>query len=141
MNQDLEHLRLLSVFHYVLAVLAGLFSLFPVLYLGIGLAALTGHFPDSHSGNAMPSFMGWFFVLFGAVWLLCGLAFAICLWLSGRFLAQHRRYLFCLVMAAISCMFSPFGTVLGVFTIVVLMRPSVRELFGETVRPAAVSPL
>jgi len=133
MNQDLEHLRLLSVFHYVLAVLAGLFSLFPVLYLGMGLAIITGHFPDSHSGNAMPAFMGWFFVLFGAAWLLCGLAFAICLWLSGRYLAQHRRYVFCLVMAAISCMFTPFGTVLGVFTIIVLMRPSVRELFGETV--------
>ena len=133
MNQDLEHLRLLSVFHYVLAVLAGLCSLFPLLYLGFGLAILTGHFPDGHSGDAMPGFMGWFMVLFGAAWLVCGLAFAICLWLSGRYLAQHRRYVFCLVMAAISCMFTPFGTVLGVFTIIVLMRPSVRELFGETV--------
>jgi len=132
MNQDLEHLRLLSVFHYVLAAFAGLFSLFPILYLGMGLAVITGHFPDSHSGNPMPAFMGWFFVLFGAAWLVCGLAFAICLWLSGRFLAQHRRYVFCLVMAAISCMFTPFGTVLGVFTIIVLMRPSVRELFEGT---------
>jgi hypothetical protein len=33
-------------------------------------------------------------------------------------------------MAAISCIFMPFGTVLGVFTIIVLLRPSVKELFA-----------
>jgi hypothetical protein len=38
--------------------------------------------------------------------------------------------LYCLVVAGIECIFMPFGTVLGVFTIIVLMRPSVRNLFG-----------
>jgi hypothetical protein len=139
MNQDLEHLRLLSTFHYVVAVIVGLFSFIPVIHLGMGLAMVTGHFPDGHGGDEMARFMGWFFVLFGGAWIVCGLAFAICLWLAGRFLAQHRRYLFCLVMAAIACTFAPFGTVLGVFTIIVLMRPSVRELFGEA--PASASPV
>jgi hypothetical protein len=32
-------------------------------------------------------------------------------------------------MTALSCVFFPFGTVLGVFTIIVLARPSFRELF------------
>lgn len=32
-------------------------------------------------------------------------------------------------MAAVECMLMPFGTVLGVFTIVVLMRESVKKLF------------
>ncbi len=36
MNQDAEHLRLLSIFHYVVAGLAALFSLFPLLYTTIG---------------------------------------------------------------------------------------------------------
>src|SRR5260370_41390118 len=31
MNQDAEHLRLLAIFHYVVAGLAALFSLFPLL--------------------------------------------------------------------------------------------------------------
>jgi len=34
-------------------------------------------------------------------------------------------------MAGVECMFMPFGTVLGVFTIIVLMRPSVKEIFGR----------
>lgn len=79
----------------------------------------------------MPGFLGWFFVIFAATWIVCGLTFAICLFLAGRYLDQRRRYLFCLVMAGLACMFMPFGTVLGVFTILVLVRPSVKELFGE----------
>jgi len=34
------------------------------------------------------------------------------------------------VMAGIECLFMPFGTVLGVFTILVLVRESVKPLFG-----------
>jgi len=34
-----------------------------------------------------------------------------------------------MVIAGIECLFMPFGTVLGVFTLVVLVRPSVKELF------------
>jgi len=33
-------------------------------------------------------------------------------------------------MACIECLFMPFGTVLGVFTILVLVRESVKQLFG-----------
>lgn len=130
MNQDLEHLRLLAVFHYVVAAFVGLFSLFPVIYLVMGVAMLTGRFPDSQASEAPFNFVGWFLVLFAATWIVCGLTFAICLIYAGRFLVQQRRYLFCLVMAGLSCTFMPFGTALGVFTILVLMRPSVRELFG-----------
>jgi len=65
----------------------------------------------------------------GPKYILVG--FAVCLALAGRFLAQRRRYYYCLVMAGIACMFMPFGTVLGVFTIIVLLRESVKELFGE----------
>jgi hypothetical protein len=50
---------------------------------------------------------------------------------AGRSLARRKRYLFCLIVAGTMCvMCNPLGTVLGVFTIVVLLRPSVKELFG-----------
>jgi hypothetical protein len=32
-------------------------------------------------------------------------------------------------MAAVECLFMPFGTVLAVFTLVVLLRPAVKQLF------------
>jgi len=35
------------------------------------------------------------------------------------------------VTASLLCMMVPFGTVLGVFTLIVLSRDSVRRLYGE----------
>jgi hypothetical protein len=40
-----------------------------------------------------------------------------------------------LVMACIECLFIPFGTILGVLTIVVLARESVRALFAPAQTP------
>ena len=58
-------------------------------------------------------------------------SFAVVLLFAARYLQEHRRYMFCLIVAGLECVFMPFGTVLGVFTIIVLLRPSVRQLFGE----------
>jgi hypothetical protein len=44
-------------------------------------------------------------------------------------MAHRKHYTFCLVMAGVECLFMPFGTVLGVFTILVLNRQTVKELF------------
>ena len=130
--QDTEHLRLLSIFHYVVAGLQGLFACFPVLHFAIGavLVFLPEQLNDGKAGPP-PVLVGWFFMLFAGAWILVGLTLAACIAIAGRNLAQRRRYLFCLVMAGVeaaTCM--PLGTVLGVFTILVLMRPTVKEAFG-----------
>ena len=137
MDQDLEHLRLLSIFHYVVAAFSGLCSLFPLIHLGIGIAMLTGRFPDGQRPDPSLGFVAWIFILFAGAVIVCGLTFAFCLFLAGRYLANQRHYTFCLVMAGLACMFMPFGTVLGVFTIIVLIRPSVKELFGYVPSAAA----
>ncbi len=136
MNQDLEHIKLLSIFHFIVAGLAGLFACFPIFHLTIGLSMLTGSFFASEAPSDMPfpfSMFGLLFTIIPAVLILSGWAFAICLAISGYFLTKRQHYLFCMVMAGICCMFMPFGTVLGVFTLVVLTRPSVKELFDQGV--------
>ena len=123
MDQDEQYLRLLSVFHYVVGGLAACFACIPFLHLCIGMAMLTGAI------DGAPAFAGLMFVVMSMVAITMGWAFAVCLIVAGKSLARRKRYMFCLVMAAISCMFMPFGTVLGIFTIIVLMRPAVKELF------------
>jgi len=135
MNQDEEYLRLLSIFHYVVAGIAALFSMLPLIHLFLGIAMITGSLPGGKPEDAMGAMMGWFFVVIATAIITCGLAFAACLAVAGRSLAERRRYTFCLVVAGLSCMFTPFGTVLGVFTFVVLLRPPVRALF----QPAAAA--
>ena len=126
-TRDEEHLRLLSIFHYVLAALAGLFSLFPLIHVTIGALMVSGRFESQTPDERL---FGWMFIAMGSAFMAGGLAFSVCLALAGRYLSQRRRYLFCLVMAALACMFVPFGTVLGVLTIITIQKESVRQLFA-----------
>jgi hypothetical protein len=135
MNQDLEHLRLLSIFHYVVAGLTALFACFPVFHLIFGLVMLLApgaleNGQHGHGGDiAVMRFVGCILTVIATLLILSGWGLAVCILLAGRFLSGHRHYMFCLVIAALLCMITPFGTVLGVFTIVVLVRPSVKLLF------------
>jgi len=130
--EDLSQLRLLAVFHYVVAGLTALFSLIPTLHLALGIAMVTGAMagddPDAR-------FAGWFFIAFASVFILCGLALATAIAIAGRNLQRQRRHTYCLVVAGLSCMLMPFGTVLGVFTLIVLLRPGVKALFEGTTAP------
>lgn len=71
------------------------------------------------------------FVIFGGLVCLGAWAFAVCFFLSARWLAARRNWTFCFVVACIACLQVPLGTALGVFTILVLQRPSVKGIFGR----------
>ncbi|MBL8063160.1 MAG: hypothetical protein JNK32_09095 [Anaerolineales bacterium] len=133
MNQDVDQIKLLAIFHFIVAGVAGLFACFPIFHLLMGISMLAGGFFPDAAANEAPFPFGIFalmFTLIPAAIIFLGWAFAISLAVSGYFLLKKQHYLFCMVMAGVSCIFTPFGTVLGVFTIIVLMRPSVKELFN-----------
>ena len=132
MNPDEEQLQLLAIFHYVVAGLAALFSFFPLLYTTVGAIFIFAarHGTAKPGEDLPPEFLGWIFAVLGSLLFLIGIAMAICILIAGRSLALRKRYLFVLVMACVECLFIPFGTILGVFTIVVLSRESVRGLFS-----------
>ena len=131
MNHDSEHLRLLAIFHYVVAALAALVSFFPLLYSAMGGFMLyAAHHPGPHNQEPPPAFLAWIFIAMGVLFFLAGWAMASCILIAGRSLARQRHYWFTLVVACIECLFMPFGTILGVFTIIVLSRESVRALFS-----------
>jgi hypothetical protein len=132
MNQDKEHLRLLAIFHYVVAGLAALFSFFPLLYTTVGAIFIFAarHGTPKPGEEPPPEFIGWILAIVGSLLFLLGVAIAICILIAGRSLAKRTCYWFALVVACIECLFIPFGTILGVFTIVVLSRESVKALFS-----------
>ena len=132
MNRDQEHLQLLAIFHYVVAGLAALFSFFPLLYTTVGTIFIFAarHGTAKPGEELPPEFLGWIFAVIGSVLFLIGIAMAICILIAGRSLALRKRYSFAIVMSCIECLFVPFGTILGVFTVVVLSRESVRGLFS-----------
>lgn len=139
MTTDKEHLHLLSIFHYVVAGVATLFSFFPLLYVAMGVVFLYAPSHPSH-GEPPPPFLGWLFIGFGCFFFLLGVALAVAVVFSGRFIHRHRRYWFSFVVACVECLFIPFGLVLGVFTILVLSRQSVKKLYGIEIADTPVAP-
>jgi len=132
MNRDEEHLKLLSIFHYVAGGLTGFFACIPIFHLIFGIVMLVIGLTETSGEEVFAVLLfGFFFALIPAFFILCGWTLAVCLIISGRYLARKERYKFCFAIACISCVLIPYGTVLGVFTIIVLMRPSVKELFVE----------
>lgn len=135
-NEDAEHLRLLSLFHYVVGGLTAFFACFPFIHLGAGLLMLLK--PEVFKGRPPPEFLAWLLIGVAAAFILAGWTLAGLFMLAGRNLARRKRYGFCQVVAGVGCLFMPFGTVLGVFTLLVLARPSVRQLFDNApCRPVA----
>jgi len=127
-NQDSDLLRILAAFHFVVAGMAVLVSLFPAVHLFVGICLVSGVFTDP--GEPFPfALVGWLFIGLASCWICCGLLFASCLAVAGRMLLKRRGYLFCLVMAGLACMFMPFGTALGAITLITLMKDSVKAQF------------
>lgn len=127
MTQDEQYLDLLAIFHYVVGGLAAFLSCIPFLHVAVGTAMLLGAFDGK---DAPPRILGWFFVVLPAIFILAGWTFAGLVVAAGRRLHRRRSHTFCLVIAGIECMLIPFGTVLGVLTIIVLVKEPVRQLFA-----------
>ena len=130
-DQDEEHLRLLSVLHYVWGGLTAFGGCIGGIYAIAGGGILAAN--AAQGRNAPPAWVGGFMLLVGIFLLLLVAAFATLTIIAGRSLARKQRYTLCMVMACISCLSVPLGTALGVFTLIVLSRPSVKAKFGRVV--------
>ena len=128
---DMDHLRMLAIFHFVIAGLA-------LIGLGfLGLHYLLMHtimtnpemWQNQKGGGPPPeqffAMFKWMYLFFGALLVVGGVGNL----LSGLFLRQQIHRVFSLIVAGINCVQVPFGTVLGVFTFIVLLRDSVREIY------------
>jgi hypothetical protein len=131
MNQDESQLDLLAVFHYVVGGITAFFACIPIIHVIIGIFILINPDMMEPRGDPFPaSLCGLIFIIFPGAMVLGGWSLAVCVIVAGRFLARRKHHQFCLVVAGIECIFVPIGTILGIFTIIVLMRESVREIFS-----------
>ncbi len=136
---DLSSLKVLSVLHYVWGGLTILLSCLAIIYIVLGVMMLSGTpvmrnaFPTTGPATYQgppPEMLGYLFAGMGSCGLLFGWTYGILTIIAGRRIDQRRSRVFSLVMAGISCISFPFGTALGVFTIIVLSRDSVKALYA-----------
>ncbi len=131
MTEDERQLDLLSIFHYIVGGLTALFACLPLVHVAIGLAMVLGDF----NGDPPPPFLGWLFVGFGGMVILLGWALAALIITAGKKLGRKTSRKYCLVVGGLECLLMPFGTILGIFTIITLTKDSVKQLFDGADAP------
>jgi hypothetical protein len=124
---DERHISLLSIFHFIWGGLSALLFSFGLIHVALGVMMVASPRGFASPGQAPPpAFVGWLFILIGGAVVLFGWIIGGLTIYSGVCMRRRRYHTFSLIIAAISCLSFPLGTALGVFTFIVLLRPSVK---------------
>jgi hypothetical protein len=125
---DLQHLKWISIAHYVYGGLLCFGILWGLFFASMGTFIAQA---PRQPGEPDPAIFSAIFGAIGVFFALIAAAMAVVTFLAGRFLKQRRNHTFCLIIAGLDCLWAPVGTVLGVFTFIVLFRPQVKALFEQ----------
>lgn len=128
---DVEHLKLLRLFHYVNSGVAVFISAIFLPYIVVGTLCCLNPSLFKSGADAATEFPGMFFLAAGVVpalmcWIYAGANF----W-AARALRDRSHHLGCMIISGVNCMFAPFGTMLGILTIMTLSRESVKARFDN----------
>ena len=129
-----EHdLRLLSIGYYIqggILMFYALLALFYLTFMGAILSQVINAAEKDGRNQIPPGVVEGILTVFGVVVVII-IAGSLCLLYSGLALRNHKHRTFVLVMAALSCLAIPYGTLLGIFTFMVLQRPAAKVMFGQ----------
>ena len=135
---DDEHLKLLSYGYLIEGCLTVVFSCFFIVYL-IFLSTVAKGFDQFNQEldpqNIPPSqIFDIFFYVLGAI-IVLGVLYGIAKIISYRFIKQRKHRMFTYIVGIPGMIFFPYGTALGVATIIVLSRSSVIEQYKKISHP------
>lgn len=129
---DQEHLRLLRIGYLVTAGMKAFMSLIGLMYafMGLSFALAVAHTPTRPGHPPPPEAARWFLTVFGVgIFGFC-VALAVLDFAVARRLRLRRSRIFCMIVAGIGCISVPYGTLLGIFTFLILSRPSIMRMFN-----------
>jgi hypothetical protein len=128
---DDEHLKILSLFYYILGGINAFFAFIPCIHMSIGLMLILMSSSMHNKPGEPPAAVIGVMLLFIGVFIFLLLAGMAALKIAaGRCIAKRKNKALIYITAALSCLSIPFGLVLGIFTFVVLSRPTVMEQFS-----------
>ena len=134
-----EQLRILAIFHYVVGGLHALFGCFGLIHFFIGISFIFDPSAwDSGSQAPPPFWFGYLFAIIGGGFVLFGWILGTLTIISGRCISRRKRRVFSIVMGGVNCAMMPFGTVLGVFDLILLSKDETKLQYAE--QGAAANP-
>jgi amino acid transporter len=131
MDTTAHDLKLLSIGYFIQGGIVIFSGLVCVGYLGLieAVFASARNSTRVDPRNQMPEGILLTIGVIVIVIALLTLAFGALMLYAAVSLRQHRNRTLVLVMAALNCMAIPYGTVLGIFTFLVLQRAAAKEIF------------
>jgi hypothetical protein len=130
-------LRLLSAGYYIQAGIAAFNSVLLFGYSAIATAVLAnlGRMSSETGQHGLPPALVSMLSVLLAILLILVAVYTVCLFLAGLWLRRFQNLLFIQIMAGLNCLAIPYGTVLGIFTFMVLQRPSAKQFFANPSMP------
>ena len=127
-QRDNGHLKILAIFYYIFSAISALLIILGILYL----LFVPGPIQNPNDAAEVASAQAADPIIYGvgSGLIIGGIIGALLYFFTARGLATYR-YRGLVILVAILSLFSfLLGTILGVFTLVVITRPSVKGRFG-----------
>jgi len=130
MNNLSNNVNTFRILFLVKGILTILFSLLPLAYALFGV--FIGSWDEfSPVKNELPFNPGIIFVIIGGMGFVFLMTLGILTLLASKYLNEYKNYTFIFVIAILNCFTGVLGILLGVFTIIELNKPHIRELFEK----------
>ena len=126
-----NNLSTFRILFLVKGILTLLLSVFPLLYAALG--GFLGNMEEFSQGypGGPPFNIGLLLIIIGIIGFVLIVVMGILTILASNFLKELKNYNFILVVAILNCFTGILGILLGVFTIIELNKPHVKELFRK----------
>jgi len=125
-----NNLNLFKTLFLVKGILTLCFSLFFVAYAFFG--SYIGHVIETNNHNdPIPFSLGTFFIVIGSFGFFITVTMGILTLFASKYLKEVKNYNFIFVISILNCLTGILGILLGVFTIIELNKPHVKELFNK----------
>ena len=133
-NSNSQNLDLIAIFHYVAAAIIYLKGLIALIFIGIGVIAVTAILNEEGPELEALVPVGIIFFMFPMMFLVISAAIGTAVLIAGRRIAKRTHLTYCQIIAGLECLCFPHGTILGVISLIFLTRDDAKKQFinGET---------
>ncbi len=101
-----------------------------MIYVGLGFFVTSA--VELNQDNDIPFNPGVFIIIIGGIGLVITVTIGILTILASNYLKAEKNYNFIFAMAVVNCLTGILGILLGVFTLIELSKPNVKELFNSS---------
>lgn len=130
MHNKTNNLNTFRILYLVKGILTMGFSLFFMLYVGMGFFFSKAVEYSEQDAN-LPFNIGWIFGIIGSIGILICIILGILNLLVSKYLKTITRYNYIFAVAVVNCLTGVLGILLGVFTLIELTKPEIKALFSK----------